>query len=93
MKPAGTASRPILKNGPNSKSEQPNKRLNDVQRLRALNNEMDVFVRQQEASRVFFNQFTDRLKQNERIQREKLAASWRSPILKNLAASQQDVNG
>lgn len=40
---------------------------------------MNVFVQQQEASRQFFNQFTDRAKQNEREKKQKLEESWKNP--------------
>ena len=72
-------SKPILKNGPSSQLKPAAKRLTEVQRLTVINREMDMFVKQQEASRQFFNHFTDRLKQSERQKKEKLAASPKCP--------------
>ena len=51
----------------------------DVQRMMAMNKDIDQIVKQQEASRQFFNQFSDRMQQRERQQKEKLAQSWKSP--------------
>lgn len=70
-------SKPILKNGPNSKTE---KIPGGVQKMLAMNKDIDQIVKQQEASRQFFNQFTDRMQQRERQQKEKLAKSWKSPM-------------
>ena len=50
--------RPILKNGPNYIAE---KLPSEVQRFHAINKDIDKIVEQQEESRKFFDQFTNRI--------------------------------
>ena len=46
--------KPILKNGPEAKLKK-KKKPGEVQRLTAISKDIDVIVKQQEASRQFFN--------------------------------------
>ena len=66
---------PILKNGPKRKVVE-NK---TSQKYNAMKSEADRILQQEEASRQFFEQFTDRMNQKESRLRQKLAESWKNP--------------
>ena len=64
----------ILKNGTNYRIE---KLPIEVQRFTAMNIEVEKIVKQEEESRQFFNQWTDKMQNKERLKKEVLEKSWK----------------
>ena len=65
----------ILKNGAKKKEKVPK----NIVKLNAISDGFDDMIKQQNESRQFFEQFTERLNQKEQRIKQKLAESWQRP--------------
>ena len=66
---------PILKNGPGRKAEESK----STRKYNAMKTDADRIVKQQEASRQFFERFSEKMTQKENKLKEKLHESWKNP--------------